>query len=161
MSALAALHLDTTLGPIVLALHADVAPLTVAHISRLVQDGLYNGVSWYRSDFVIQTGLHGSGRANPHPALTCNESTVAGARPNLAGTLAVAHHDVPDCGNSEFFINLQDNMHLNAPLYGGYCVFASVAPGGTADASWRTIRAIASAVNAGGPKPVLRKASLV
>lgn len=39
--------------------------------------------------------------------------------------MAVAHFDVPDNGNSELFINLTDNPHLDT-VYGGYCVFAQV-----------------------------------
>ena len=29
------------------------------------------------------------------------------------GTAAIAHWDVPDCGNSDFFINVKDNPHLD------------------------------------------------
>ena len=54
-----------TPGNITLKLRPDAAPKTVAHISKLVGDGLYNGCCFYRSDFVIQCGLHG--RANKQP----------------------------------------------------------------------------------------------
>ena len=57
----------------------------------------------------------------------------------------MAHWDVPDCGNTEFFINLQANSHLDS-AYGGYCVFAEVAD----DASFATVDKIASAVKAAG-----------
>ena len=45
--------------------------------------------------------------------------------PNTRGGVAIAHWDVPDNGNSEFFINLKTNSHLDQ-AYGGYCVFAEV-----------------------------------
>ena len=58
---------------------------------------------------------------------------------NTRGTAAIAHWDVPDCGNSEFFINLGTNAHLDE-AYGGYCVFAQVED----DASFAIVDAIAA-----------------
>ena len=55
-----------------------------------------------------------------------NESQSENALSNDRGTFAVAHWDVPDCGNSEFFINLKHNKHLDTAC-GGYCVFAKIA----------------------------------
>ena len=94
---------------------------------------------FYRSDFVIQCGLQtpdGRSVPNPYDDLSVNESQSPANKAvgNKRGTAAVAHWDVPDCGNSEFFINLSDNMHLN-DAYGGYCVFAEVAD----DATWTAI----------------------
>ena len=60
---------------------------------------------------------------------------------NTRGTAAIAHWDVPDCGNSEFFINLGTNAHLDS-AYGGYCVFAQVED----DASFKVVDAIAEAI---------------
>jgi cyclophilin family peptidyl-prolyl cis-trans isomerase len=54
---------------------------------------------------------------------------------------------VPDCGNSEFFINLQTNAHLDS-AYGGYCVFAEVAAGDSA--SDATMNRIAEEVKTKG-----------
>jgi len=59
---------------------------------------------------------------------------------------------VPDNGNSEFFINLKDNLHLDT-VYGGYCVFAEVDPRDAT--SWATINAIAAAIPK-GVKPKIR-----
>lgn len=105
---------------------------------------MYNGCCFYRSDFVIQSGLSrpdGSAVPNPFDDIDVNESTLPNALPNTKGTLAVVHWDVPDCGNSEFFINLQDNFHLNVPTYGGYAVFAKVELDD--DLSWAVIDKIA------------------
>ena len=66
-----------------------------AHLSKLAAHKLFDGTSFYRSDFVIQMGLHGTGKVNPYPALPVNES---GRLSNTRGTAAVAHWDVPDCG---------------------------------------------------------------
>jgi len=151
------LLLHTALGQIRLALRPDVAPATVAHIVKLAQGGLYDGATFYRSDFVIQCGLHGSSKRNPHADLTVNESKRPGALSNLRGACAVAHWDVPDCGNSEFFVVLKDSPHLDS-AYGGYCVFATVAPGDAA--SWATVDAIAAAVPR-GQKPLITSAEVL
>ena len=119
------LHLQTSEGTIRVRLFPDAAPETVTHICQLVDSGLFNGTSFYRSDFVIQCGLHGSGKQNPFPDLKVNETKLYKKLSNVRGTCAVAHFDVPDNGNSEFFINLGANTHLD-DVYGGYCVFAAV-----------------------------------
>ena len=95
----------------------------VADISKVITDGAYNGSSFYRSDFVIQCGLHP--KKCPYANLTVNETKSNVFVSNTRGTAAIAHWDVPDCGNTEFFINLKPNLHLDA-AYGGYCVFAEV-----------------------------------
>merc|ERR1712113_1333391 len=103
-----------------------------------VTDGLYNGTTFYRSDFVIQCGLHGSGRKPPGD-IKKNETKDNVFVSNTRGTCAIAHWDVPDNGNTEFFINLHTNAHLD-DVYGGYCVFAEVAD----DASFEVVDRIAA-----------------
>ena len=58
---------------------------------------------------------------------------------NVRGTCSVAHWDVPDCGNTEFFINLKPNPHLDE-AYGGYCVFAAVRPCSASEAARGILR---------------------
>ena len=153
------LVLSTPLGDVALQLLADAAPATAAHVARLARAGVYDGASFYRSDFVIQMGLHGTTAALPpsFPPLTVNESARAGHLSNVRGAAALAHWDVPDCGGTELFISLKANAHLDA-AYGGFCVFAAVAAGDAA--SFATIDAIAKAV-AGGAKPVVTAAEIV
>jgi cyclophilin family peptidyl-prolyl cis-trans isomerase len=118
--------METSLGRIVFTLRSDVAPKTSAHFTNLIDAKLYDDVTFYRSDFVIQGGLHGKkGVKNPFPDLNVNEASREDALSNRRGTLSVGHWDVPDCGNSEFFINLKDNPHLDK-AYGGYVVWAQV-----------------------------------
>ena len=96
--------------------------MTAAHIEKLVGDKLYDGCCFYRSDFVIQCGLQtatGNAIENPYPDLQVNETALRTKVSNARGTCAVAHWDVPDCGNSEWFINLQPNPHLDE-AYGAY-----------------------------------------
>ena len=85
------------------------------------------------------------GRRHQLPNLPVNETASNVKISNARGTAAIAHWDVPDCGNSEFFINLQTNSHLDA-AYGGYCVFA-VAQGAESEA---TMDKIAAEVKAKG-----------
>ena len=79
---------------------------------------LFVGCCFYRADFVIQAGLTkatGGNVANPYGRLTVNESKGHNGR----GSVAIAHWDcvegcgtsctkhAPDCGGSEWFINLK------------------------------------------------------
>mmetsp|Transcript_46974 Transcript_46974/g.87829 ORF Transcript_46974/g.87829 Transcript_46974/m.87829 type:complete len:165 (+) Transcript_46974:62-556(+) len=138
------LKMDTDCGTINLNLRPDAAPSTVEYIVKAVKDGLYNGTCFYRSDFVIQCGLHGSG-VNPPGNLAKNETRDGVFLSNTRGTCAIAHWDVPDNGNTEFFINLQANAHLDS-AYGGYCVFAEVGD----DASFAVVDEIAKVIKATG-----------
>ena len=141
--------IDTEMGAIALAFEEAAAPVTAAHFKTLVGDRLYDGCCFYRSDFVIQMGNtdHATGGtvANPRADLPVNETKLS----NVRGTMSVAHWDVPDNGNSEWFVNLQPNAHLDS-AYGGYCVFAEVA-----DApSFETVDKIAELVPT-GREPVI------
>ena len=103
------LSIQTELGDIKLKFRDDAAPETVAHIRTLVEDKLYDGCNFYRADFVIQCGLHGSGKNNPHSSIKVNETHTGTFISNTRGTASVAHWDVPDNGNSEFFRVIFDN----------------------------------------------------
>ena len=93
-------------------------------------------------------------RTNPEGDLKVNETHQHKIVSNTRGTAAIAHWDVPDCGNSEFFINLSANAHLDS-AYGGYCVFAEV------DAvSFKIVDAIADAI-ANQQKKMVRITSVV
>ena len=149
---MSALLIATPLGSITLKLRPDAAPETCKYISKLVgQHKLYDGATFYRSDFVIQMGTHGMNRKNPEGDLRVNETNSHTPISNVRGTAAIAHWDVPDCGNSEFFINLQPNTHLDA-AYGGYCVFATVDE--TDAASFKTVDTLAAAIKAKGSVPI-------
>ena len=119
--------------PITIELLPNAAPETVKHVVNLVQAGLFSntGTCFYRSDFVIQFGLHGTNVQNPYQDLPLNETKRHEFVSNTRGTISVAHFDVPDNGNSEYFINLGTNRHLN-DVYGGYCVFGTIHPNDTA-----------------------------
>uniref|UniRef100_A0A7S4GCQ1 peptidylprolyl isomerase n=1 Tax=Eutreptiella gymnastica TaxID=73025 RepID=A0A7S4GCQ1_9EUGL len=147
-------------------LRPDLAPQTCQYISKIVSDGLYNGCCFYRADFVIQAGLTkatGGNVANPYGRLTVNESKGHNGR----GSVAIAHWDcvegcgtsctkhAPDCGGSEWFINLKDNAHLDT-TWGGYCVFAEVADGN----SMQVVDAIEKAKKSNGQNIPINRAVL-
>ena len=149
--------METECGVIDLRLRPDAAPGTVQYISEAVASGLYNNgaCNFYRSDFVIQCGLHESGRTNPKGSLPKNETKTGQLLSNKRGTVSIAHHDAPDNGSTEFFVNLQNNKHLDK-AYGGYCVFAEVA---NSD-SMAVVDQIAKAI-LNGTKTKVRKISLL
>lgn len=138
--------------------HFSQAPKTITYITKLVRSNIYDNSSFYRSDFVIQFGIHGmTNKINPHGDLTINETNHHTTISNFRGTAACAHFDVPDNGNSEVFINISDNPHLDQ-AYGGFCVFARVEASDTA--SFATMDAIAQAVKQDG-KVGIRSAAIV
>jgi cyclophilin family peptidyl-prolyl cis-trans isomerase len=107
---------------------------------------------------VIQCGLHGSGKTNEFGNLIANETFTGAVVSNTRGTASIAHWDVPDNGNTEFFINLGPNKHLDS-AYGGYCVFAEV-PADDAE-SWAVVDAIADAIAKKGKAAVANSAAAV
>ena len=137
------LKIQTTLGAITLKLRKDAAPVSVDYYIKLAQQQFFDNSTFYRSDFVIQCGVHGLNRTNPLGNLPVNETHTGVKISNTRGTAAIAHFDVPDNGNSEFFINLGTNAHLD-DVYGGYCVFAQVADDDAA--SYQVVDAIAAAI---------------
>eukprot|EP00937_MAST-01D_sp_MAST-1D-sp2_P006395 g6395.t1 len=139
-------------GQINLVLASDAAPKTVDFVCGLARSGIWTGCKFYRSDFVIQAGTHGTDKHATCPKCPVNETHTNRKVTNARGTAALAHFDVPDCGAGEFFINLGDNAHLD-DAYGGFCVFAAIAPGDAS--SFATVDAIAAAVKAGA-EPVIR-----
>lgn len=87
---------------------------------------------------------------HPDGDLQVNETRWKQMILNDAGTAPVAHWDVPDCGNTEFSINLGSNAHLDDAYggycVGGYCVFAHIAQEDSA--SWLTVEKIRDHIQA-------------
>lgn len=150
------LFFETDLGDIRMLLRPDAAPLTVDHVCTLVNDGLYDGCYFYRSDFVLQWGLWLPGPdgeepevPNPYPDIKANETDFGTFISNRRGTVAVGH-GIGVNGNSDLYINLKDNVYLDTTSY-GYCVWAQVEEG------FGVVDALAAAVLK-GDKPVIQQA---
>ena len=124
-------RLTTDLGIILVELYPKHAPKSVENFLYYVNSGFYNGTIFHRvlPNFMVQTGGYTwdfQQKATRAPIV--NESI--GGLKNTYGTLAMARTNDPDSADSQFFINVNSNTHLNAigdkP---GYTVFAKVIDG--------------------------------
>jgi len=125
--------LDTSLGPIVIALDATRAPKSVANFLEYVKSGHYDGTVFHRviPNFMIQGGgFDDALTQKPTRAPIALESK--NGLTNLRGSVAMARTSVPDSATAQFFINLKDNAFLdsaNTPDGTGYAVFGKVVAG--------------------------------
>lgn len=124
-------ELKTDLGTIRVALYADKAPATVENFLAYVDSGFYNGVIFHRviPGFMAQTGGHTfdfQKKETREPVVNESDNGLSNER----GTLAMARTSDPDSATSQFFINLVDNVRLDAKEDGpGYTVFGEVKAG--------------------------------
>jgi len=123
--------LTTSVGTMIATLDEERAPHTVANFLELVEAEFYDGLIFHRviAGFVIQTGgydVHMERREGPRNIR--NESF--NGLMNRKGTLSMARLADPDSANSQFFINLEANTHLDAlPGKPGYAVFGHLVTG--------------------------------
>lgn len=122
---------ETSMGAFTVELWPDEAPLTVKNFLGYVRRGFYEGLVFHRviEGFMIQTGGYTADLEYREPVGRVPNESVGGPR-NLRGTLAMARQRNPDSADSQFFINLADNRHLDADgSYPGYTVFGRVVKG--------------------------------
>lgn len=124
-------ELKTDLGTITIELFADQAPATVDNFLRYCRDGFYAGTVFHRviPEFVVQGGgltFDYMKKETREPVINESDNGLL----NLRGTLSMARLPDPDSATSQFFINLNDNAHLDprgdTP---GYTVFGRVIGG--------------------------------
>lgn len=126
--------LETSLGPITIALDFDNTPVTAENFKRYAEEGYYNGTIFHRviNGFMIQGGgfdadMH---QKETHASIK-NEANKGGK--NKRGTLAMARTSDPHSASAQFFINVVDNDFLNFKSETengwGYCVFGNVVDG--------------------------------
>lgn len=125
-------RLSTTMGDIVLALHPEKAPKTVANFESYLDDGHFQGTIFHRviSGFMIQGGGVGTDmRIKPAPRTVENEAS--NGLKNVKYSLAMARTSDPHSASAQFFINTVDNDFLNHPGQDGwgYTVFGEVVEG--------------------------------
>ena len=126
-------RLSTSMGDIVLQLDADKAPKTVANFVQYVQAGHYAGTVFHRviDGFMVQGGgMSPDMQEKPTRAPIALESRSGLS--NLRGTVAMARTMIPDSATAQFFINLGDNLRLdavNSADGNGYAVFGKVIEG--------------------------------
>lgn len=129
--------IKTSLGDIVLELDPNKAPLSVNNFLQYTSDGFYNDKIFHRvlKGFVIQGGGYNTALIRSGVLRAPIALEASNGLPNNRGTIAMARTTVPDSATSQFFINLIDNVSLNAAgNSGGYAVFGKVITGmGTVD----------------------------
>ena len=110
-------------GSFVVLLRGDVAPLMAARIDQAVHHGYYRGLTWHRvePDFVIQGG---SPAANEYVGSREFLRDELGTVPHLRGTVGMSTRG-HDTGDYQWFVNLKDNLRLNAD----YTIFGEVTEG--------------------------------
>ncbi len=121
----------TNVGSMTVELWPEQAPQTVENFLKLVDGGFYEGTIFHRviAGFMIQCGGYEADMTyREAPNKVVNES-ANGAR-NLRWTVAMARHAHPDSADSQFYINLGDNPHLDAQEgVPGYTVFGRLIAG--------------------------------
>ena len=143
------LRIETDLGVVEVAVHADQAPITADYVRRLIDAGWYAGCTFYRSTTLgrpgrrplIQGGplapfLLGSSRTSPDIAmLETIETTDATGLGHWVGTVSLAR-DLTRTGHvlPELFVCLDDYPELDAggraePDTHGFPAFGTVTAG--------------------------------
>ena len=129
------IEMVTSLGTIKLELDGKQAPLTVAHVLKLVDSGYYDGTVFHRviPGFMAQGGGYTPG-LDPRDTNKSIPNESGNGLTNVRGTIAMARTGDPHSADAQFFINVADNVRLDPtkdPFRGswGYTVFGSVIEG--------------------------------
>jgi len=127
--------IETTEGNIVLELDGRQAPITVGHFLELVDKGFYDGLIFHRvrPGFMAQAGGFTPGLKRKEDDATIPNESGNGLS-NIRGTIAMARTGDPHSANSQFFINVENNVSLDPKKNTvggswGYAVFGYVIEG--------------------------------
>ncbi len=122
---------ETSKGALTAELLPLEAPKTVENILDLVDSGFYDGLIFHRviEGFVVQTGGHLADMSyRDAPRTVVNESQ--NGVENRKYTLSMARTADPDSAGAQFYINLNDNTHLDYRRgQPGYTVFGKLIDG--------------------------------
>ncbi|MCK5379663.1 MAG: peptidylprolyl isomerase [Acidobacteria bacterium] len=112
--------LETSMGTMVIRFFEKDAPETVANFKKLVGEGFYDGLPFYRvvAGHVIQAG---DGGENDNPLV----KGEFGASPHVTGAVGLARDEDPDSGSTEIYICHAPRPHLD----GQYAVFGILIEG--------------------------------
>jgi cyclophilin family peptidyl-prolyl cis-trans isomerase len=125
-------RVTTNLGPFVIEVFNDRAPLTSANFLRYVHEGFYSNTLFHRvvANFVIQGGGHDATTLQLKPTHDPVFNESGNGLQNKRGTVGMARGGPPHSGNAQFYINLVDNPDLDpVPTRWGYAVFGRVVQG--------------------------------
>jgi peptidyl-prolyl cis-trans isomerase A (cyclophilin A) len=120
------MQIVTTMGTIKIKLLSDKAPKTVARIKELVNKGFYNGILFHRiiDGFMIQGG-DPSGTGSSGSGVPIPDEFNNGLKHSKEGVVAMANTGRPNSQDSQFFITLAAQPHLD----GKYTIFGEVISG--------------------------------
>jgi cyclophilin family peptidyl-prolyl cis-trans isomerase len=146
-------EIETSAGSFVIELFTTRAPLTVNNFLQYVNSGFYNGTVFHRivGGFVVQGGGYDTDYQlkTTRPDIP-NES--GNGLNNRRGFVAMARSGEPHSANSQFYINLADNLPLDPrPTRWGYAVFGKVIAG------MEVVDEIGYRATGAGPTPELGK----
>ena len=116
---------------ILIELFPEKAPQHVNQFLRLVNEGFYDGLIFHRviPNFVIQAGGYNSELKYFSSEQKIINESFNGLK-NAKHTVAMARLSKPDSADTQFFINLRDNNHLDSSEGNpGYTVFGKVIDG--------------------------------
>ena len=116
---------------ILIELFPEKAPQHVNQFLRLVNEGFYDGLIFHRviPNFVIQAGGYDSELKYFSSEQKIINESFNGLK-NAKWTVAMARLSKPDSADTQFFINLRDNNHLDSTEGNpGYTVFGKVIDG--------------------------------
>jgi cyclophilin family peptidyl-prolyl cis-trans isomerase len=126
--------LTTSMGPIVIQLDKEKAPISTENFIKYVESGHYNGTIFHRviDNFMIQGGGFNKDMSQK-PTQSPIKNEANNGLKNDHYTVAMARTGVRDSATSQFFINVKDNDFLNysgeSPQQWGYAVFGKVVEG--------------------------------
>lgn len=107
--------LDTTKGPIEIAVHRSWSPKGADRFYTLVRRGYFVNVAFFRvvPGFMAQFGMHGNPAVNEVWRMrTIDDEPVA--QSNLRGRVTFAKTGAPNSRSNQLFINFVDNANLDA-----------------------------------------------
>lgn len=129
-------RLDTGAGPILLALDARHAPATTANFLKYVDDGRFDGTTFYRAarskadptKGFVQAGIRTDAR-RILPPFPFEPTSKTGIR-HLDATISMARADNPDSAGGNFVLTIGPTPQMNSrPGYAGYAAFGRVVGG--------------------------------
>lgn len=124
-------RVETNLGPFVMELYKDKAPITVKNFMKYVETKFYDGTTFHRviPNFMIQGGGFTRDMVKKETAPPIQNEAENGLK-NLKYTAAMARTGEINSATSQFFINLKDNKFLDHGVRDfGYAVFGKVIEG--------------------------------
>jgi cyclophilin family peptidyl-prolyl cis-trans isomerase len=125
-------RVTTNLGPFVIEVFNDRAPISSANFLRYVREGFYSNTLFHRvvANFVIQGGGHDATTQQLKPTHDNVFNESGNGLQNKRGMVGMARGGSPHSGNAQFYVNLVDNPDLDpVPTRWGYAVFGHIVQG--------------------------------